>query len=582
MPVARVRTPTGEVIRISVPEGATPAEIQSFAEQASRERQGQGPTLGPGSFGPMTIGPAPSAEARLPQPGAQIPEVIAPSIRETPRAETPLEAAQFATAGEVKRFGLGAQSLMDLAMGRGLERRKALRDIGEIEQEQAERAEVFPKSTFAGQMAPYMAIPGAAVSTPLRAMATGGAVGGIASGGDPMATGFGAAGGLGGQLAGAAIGRTLSRAQEGHTPFQRRAIEGFREMGGGLTPAQETGTRGLQIIEAGMESSPMMAGKLDRMLSRNQSVANRAAAEAMGETGDVIDDQVFARAQRRLGNEFDAVADAVGQADVDDAFLERLADAQAGTIGSIIKTPEARRKVQETIDNIIDQADNGILTGPQLKKFSEEARTAAFRASSKADPDRNLADAYSAIGEAIDDLLLRSAPDQGLAQRISTMREQYRAFKLLQNRGVVKQGNLNPSVLANVLASKAPNEYKLGGRQGTATPIDRLFATARFGEAVARPFGRSGTAERQSLGQAAPYLGTGLAGTLATGEAAPIIAGAAAFGAPWGFSRLYNRYPAVTGLLNLPAATTPAMGGIGGRVGVSEGQRIEPPRWIIP
>lgn len=496
-----------------------------------------------------------------------------------PTSETPGQAMAESAATELLRFGTGARSLANLATGDVAGRQATERVQSGLEARQALRGQQFPVSTFAGQMLPYMALPHSTVSTPLRAAGTGAVIGGVGSGGDPSAALFGALGGGAGQPAGAAAGRILSHAKNVQTPFQQRAVADFRAMGGRTTPAQETGTKGLQIIEAKMESSPMMAGRLDDLLAQNQSVANRAGAEAMGEVGDQIDDMVFNQARARLGREFDAVADAVGRADVDDVFLERLADAQAGTIGSIIKTPEARRKVQETIDAIIDQAEDGVLTGPQLKKFSEEARTAAFRAKSKADPDANLGDAYDAIGEAIDDLLLRSAPDENLAQRIATMREQYRAFKLLQNPGVVRQGNLNPAVLANVLARKAPNEYKLGGRQGTATPMDRLFATARFGEAVARPFGRSGTAER-SMSPFAPYAGTGMAGSLAAGTWEPAAIGLAAWGTPWALSRTYGRYPWVTGVAKLPAGTTPLMGGLGGRAGVSEGQRITPPQWI--
>ena len=120
--------------------------------------------------------------------------------------------------------------------------------------------------------------------------------------------------------------------------------------------------------------------------------------------------------------------------------------------------------------------------------------------------------------------------------------------------------------LANVLRRRAKHEYQRGQRQGVETPTDRLLAAARFAEAFP-PLPSSGTAQRLSVPIAGSAMGIGSAitGDFFTGTAV-------GWGGPALLSRLYGRYPMVTGLAGLPAATGPFTGALGARVGIGGAQ----------
>lgn len=271
---------------------------------------------------------------------------------------------------------------------------------------------------------------------------------------------------------------------------QQRVAERGRALGMRLTPGQATGSRSLQQLEAKLESQPMTSGPFNTLKSGNATILNRSAAQAIGETSDVVDDVVLGRAAERMGQVFDNVGDDVARNIEPGNFLEFYRGLQ-GDMRGLVRGLDS----EPLIEDLVSHASNGAATGEQLASLSSKLGKAAYKNMSTPSGDRDMGQALYRVKDYVDELLMQGlSPER--ARAFGEARQQYRNLMLLTQRvGVVNpaRGDVNGRTLANTLQSKDRRGYLYGENQ---TP---MYDAARFSQGFAPLVGDSGTATRMPL-----------------------------------------------------------------------------------
>jgi len=100
-------------------------------------------------------------------------------------------------------------------------------------------------------------------------------------------------------------------------------MEAGKALGRQLTPSQTAGSRSLQELETGLESSPYSSGPAIAIKDANARVASRAAAASIGERAGEITSDVLQKAKTRIKAAFEAAADDIPRPVDTDAILGR-------------------------------------------------------------------------------------------------------------------------------------------------------------------------------------------------------------------------------------------------------------------
>ena len=278
---------------------------------------------------------------------------------------------------------------------------------------------------------------------------------------------------------------------------QRKIMEWGRENGFRLTPGQASGSRGLQQLEAKLESQPMTSGTFNNIKQGNQSQLNRFAARSIGENTDSLSSDVLEAAKDRISGVYKMVADDRARKINPDQFLGRLAQIEDDFSGLIYS---ANGDAISPLDNplvkrMFSYAADGKATGKQLQDLASKLGKAASDQMTSQGGNRQLGMAMFQAKELADDML-----EQGLEGTTKTMfsdaRGQYRNLMLLTGRqGVVNpsSGNVQGGALASALQSKDKNGFLFNKNQGD------LYNAARFAQAFRPIVGDSGTATRSMI-----------------------------------------------------------------------------------
>lgn len=256
-----------------------------------------------------------------------------------------------------------------------------------------------------------------------------------------------------------------------------------------MTPGQATGSKKLQQLEAMLESHPMTSGPFNKIKARNATVVNRAAAHAIGETADVVDSGVLARASDRISGVYENVADDVARP-IDPqqftTFLTGLLDETRGLVKGLTSEP--------LVEDITKFAADGSANGRQLQSLGSKLGKAAYKNMSTPSGDRDLGIALYQVKDYVDELLAQGlSPER--ATKFQEARGQYRNLMLLTQRvGVTNPdtGNVSGRSLSNLLQSKDKQGYLYGKNRSP------LYESARFSRAFAPIVGDSGTATRMA------------------------------------------------------------------------------------
>ena len=289
----------------------------------------------------------------------------------------------------------------------------------------------------------------------------------------------------GGQMTPGVVGADASAAL---TQAQKAILDRGKAMGFKTTPGQETGSRSLQQMEARLESNPFTSGTFNEIKATNQSVLNRAAAQAIGVDAAELSNPVLAQAQRQISAVYNKVASPNVQK-LDQMYvmngIDLIDSAAEGLTTQPLRTNIFVKQLQEL-------ANKGEATGNQLTTLSSKIGKRAKNEMTTVSGDRELGQALFQIKEIVDDQLAAglSAADQAAFQ---AARANYRNLMTLRsNPGVVNpsSGNVSGLNLASALTRKDPR----GFMEGTNTTP--MYEAARFAQAFRPIVGDSGTATR--------------------------------------------------------------------------------------
>jgi len=303
-------------------------------------------------------------------------------------------------------------------------------------------------------------------------------------------------GGIGG-AAGKYLGDKVSRMMQGNpnaglNSAEQRALDAGQDMGFRQTPGYATGSKGLQKVEARMESNPLTSRAIESVQENNQKVMNQVAAKSLGETSDTLDSEVLGTVKRKISDTYNKVADdSVRQIDPDDVIdrLVAVADKSEGVIPKDL--------LDDSLTNQLYKfAAKGEATGKQLQQLSSKLNKQANKNMTTPMGDRDLGIALFEVKDIVDDYLGSGlAPD--LAEEFAGARKRYRTLMQLTSRNNIvnpASGNVKPVALSNYLQKKDPNGYLYGGNSSD------LYNAARFGQAFQPIVGNSGTATRSGQG----------------------------------------------------------------------------------
>lgn len=321
-------------------------------------------------------------------------------------------------------------------------------------------------------------------------------------------TGLGAAGGAGGQALFNRVAAVAARPGNMLTQGQQQAAQGGEALGMRLTPGKASGSTVLQKMEAALESHPLTAGGFDAIKRQNQTVMNRASANAIGENATELSTPILAQAEQRLGAVFNAVADAtpvpLNPQTVGPRLQAILQDSDGMLMGNADLATNGLWRRLDTFANT-----NGGASREQLRQLSSNMGKAARNNMTSQNGDRALGEALFRAQEVVEDAIQSTlAPAEQAAYNAA--REQYRNLMTLTARSSVvnpSSGNVSGRNLANTLMSADRGGFTMG-RNGSD-----MYSAARFNQAFPDIVGNSGTATR-SVG-AADYL-TGLPGNVLT------------------------------------------------------------------
>jgi hypothetical protein len=273
------------------------------------------------------------------------------------------------------------------------------------------------------------------------------------------------------------------------TEAQSRLLQRGQELGFRATPGQASGSRALQQMEARMESSPLFSGPFNEIRNMNQQALNRQVASAIGETGDNLNSAVLGRAEARIGNVFDEVADNVSRVVPQDDVLTRLASIEQEAEGLLSKPLLDNALVNQFFDRVA----TGEMTGAQLRNFSSKLGKSAKGQMTSASGDRELGEALFQVKDVVDDLIGQGIQDPGLAAAYNAARQQYRTLMQITTQPNVvnpSSGNVSGVNLAASLQRRDRSGFLFGRNESD------LYDAARYAQAFRPIVGDSGTATR--------------------------------------------------------------------------------------
>jgi hypothetical protein len=299
-------------------------------------------------------------------------------------------------------------------------------------------------------------------------------------------------------------------------------VDTLRNEGVDLTAGQRTGNKPLQWAESTFGDMPGSGGAAARTQENQAQQFTAAALRRAGETADRATPDVIDGAFRRIGADFEGVAQR-NHVVADRHLGNDLSTVEAeynNLVGPTQRAPVVSNTMAD-IGNIVAQ-NGGHITGEQYNALT--SRLARQARGAKADPQ--LQEALSGTRGALDDAMERSLQASGNTADLDTLRtarRQYRNLLTVEKAATgagaaTAEGLISPSQLRNAAVTQGRRAYARG--QGDFADL------ARSGEGVMKPLPNSGTAPRQYMQHMASIIG-GVAGG-ATGGLPGAVAGIAA------------------------------------------------------
>lgn len=393
-----------------------------------------------------------------------------------PQPESPadnigaVEAALIAAGRGTDKIVQGVRQAYNWVTGDDSTLARMKADEAEKDRLFAPLAQARPVATFAGGMAPALTAGMLTGGATVMAGATGAALPSILSYGtaeERLKRGaVDALGGGAGVLVGRGVARVLKPAGVGTSGASDAALDAASRLGVKPTPAQITQNPAMAAFENYLARSPGSSGRFQAAAEANQTALNRAAAKAMGETADTLDEGVFAAAKTRIGGEFNRLGQ-VTKPDLQQGFLSALAQVDADNAA---RGAFANSKVSGLVDKGLDLAAQNQLSGRAYKEVRSELSNqakAAFQAG-----DSTLGQAYKQMVAALDDAA-KGSLSKADQQAWDTARKQWAAFKTLTKGNVAEAGNVSPARVASAVRARGP-QLRTGEASGELADIARV------------------------------------------------------------------------------------------------------------
>ena len=308
-----------------------------------------------------------------------------------------------------------------------------------------------------------------------------------------------------------------------------------------------------QTTEGWLESTPGGAVALGNLAEHNQRILNRAAAKAVGETGDALDETALAAADKRIGDQLDKLMSPDLKIPVTKELNTRLASIYDESVQPYIaSTPDAKGALKRAEELIVKHEDAGIPADVLQKQISRLGKVAKRNMAENPDLGHALYDIQDVLLDAAKNAM---SPED--AKAFTVARRQYRDLMTLQS-GVhildTTTGDVSASNLATALRRRDKAGFARGGRN------DALYTGARLLGRMQKPLPTSHTPARQFLTQA--LLGGSGGAYGATQADDPLVGfGLGLMGgamAPYALARLYGSPVANRALTRIPGVTEQA------------------------
>lgn len=232
------------------------------------------------------------------------------------------------------------------------------------------------------------------------------------------------------------------------------------------TPGQLTNSPSLQALENGWFRKTGSGPVMERVYGAQQKSLNQAAARAMGENADDLGAAVMARAQDRIGSEFQRLQ-GITNPKLDQDFLDSLVRLDSSNAA---KGAFASKKVERLVDKGLDLASQGQISGKAYKEIHTELANQGTRAYKAG--DATTGQAFKELREALDDAAFKSLG--GADQKAwGDARRQWDAFKTLSKSNVAENGSVSAARVAAELRRRGPG-FRTGRTTGDLADIGRI------------------------------------------------------------------------------------------------------------
>ena len=308
-------------------------------------------------------------------------------------------------------------------------------------------------------------------------------------------------------------------------PGRQELIDAARREQIPLTPADETGSRGMQVFEQAVGVMPWAGKRMSGVIEDKLKAFNRAVLSRAGIDADYATPGVLKDAGEKLGREFDdlelqttALPDMQFVDDITSVFSRYQPYMESQVKGSFKALYDDIQSLVRPGSSVSDE-----ITGAEYQKIASTIR----RMERGGGGDPNYKEAISGLRQALDDLAYRSSPGDELKAAWQDLRKRNAIYnvllKTMANTGdAAAQGMISPTALANALKSAR-------GAKAFATADDDMMELQRLGRVFARPnMADPTTAERLLTQRLLTGGAAGSAGTAtAVGAVEPVTAAAA-------------------------------------------------------
>lgn len=482
MPIFEITAPDGKTYEVEGPDGSTPEQALAILKKRLQ-----------------------------PQPAKQ------PEMNLAARDTGMMEAGLIGAGRTIDRVGKGLkQGALEVGDRLGfsgarpeLDRMKTAEDENTRYYGDLQKAQ--PVSTFIGEALPMLAAIPAAGSVAGAALA-GALPGALEYGSLDERAGRAVGGAVGGGL-GTVAGKMVGRAVQPFRPpagLNQTGRDAADRLGVQLRPGEITGSKPMQWMESVMNDLPFSASMAEKAQAARQGAINRAGARSIGQTANLVTEDVLANARGAISGVFDSVLSKT-RVHLDPQFQAEVKHITNSKVMKVLRD-EDTQAIIAPFQNM-PQGGRIHVDGDWFQANKTALNDAIRGAYTAGQPGK--ARALEKFENALDDAATRSMSSAD-RRAYDAARKQWANLRALEAGQVVEAGNVVPSRVDAVLRNRYKAAYKEGKINGPLADVGRLSQAYK-----ALP--QSGTAPRALYqGIAAGSAFANPLGTLAALAAPPI------------------------------------------------------------